>query len=265
VTLRHSDGADTFDLCVVADGTFSRMRTQLAIPQRIDVYPWGAWWAILQDRESRFAGVLRQTYSRADRMLGIMPIGRSPAAADATPHVTLFWSVRRMDEPALRDRGLAAWKDEVAELSPEARPLLDEIRDFEQLLFATYADVRMKSWNDRRAVVIGDAAHATSPQLGQGANLGLIDAAILARCVAAERDVVNALSAYTAARRAHLDYYQWASSTLTPVFQSDARLIPLLRDMTMGLGCRTPIVRRHMLATLTGTKAGLLWGRFELD
>jgi hypothetical protein len=49
------------------------------------------------------------------------------------------------------------------------------------------------------------------------------------------------------------------------VFQSDARLIPLLRDMTMGLGCRTPIVRRHMLATLTGTKAGLLWGRFELD
>ena len=52
---------------------------------------------------------------------------------------------------------------------------------------------------------------------------------------------------------------------LTPVFQSDARLMPLLRDATMGIACRLPIVRRHMLSTLTGTKAGLLYGTLGLD
>jgi 2-polyprenyl-6-methoxyphenol hydroxylase-like FAD-dependent oxidoreductase len=208
--------------------------------------------------------VLRQTYHRAEQMLGIMPIGRSPAAADQSPHVTLFWSVRRDDEARLRKRGLDAWKDEAVALSAEARPLLDEVSDFAQLLFATYADVRMTTWNDRRLVVIGDAAHATSPQLGHGANLGLIDAAVLAQCIAGERDVEKALAAYSAARRDHLGYYQWASGVLTPVFQSDARLLPWLRDATMGLACRLPIVRGHMLSTLAGTKAGVFYGMLKL-
>jgi 2-polyprenyl-6-methoxyphenol hydroxylase-like FAD-dependent oxidoreductase len=270
VSIRRDSSAalEWFDLAVIADGTFSQLRTQLAIRHRIDVYPWGAWWAILPDRERRYQGVLRQTYRRAARMLGIMPIGRSPAeagAATSAPHVTLFWSVRRDDEAQQRARGFAAWKDEVAALSPDAEPLLSRLAGFDQLLFATYADVRMAAWHDRRIVIIGDAAHATSPQLGQGANLGLIDAAVLARCIGAHNDVATALAAYSVARRAHLGYYQWASSLLTPVFQSDARLLPWLRDMSMGLACRLPVVRGQMLSTLTGVKAGLLRGTLKLD
>jgi 2-polyprenyl-6-methoxyphenol hydroxylase-like FAD-dependent oxidoreductase len=254
-----------FDVAVVADGTFSQLRGQLDIRQTLAVYPWGAWWAILPDRERRYSGVLRQTYRSASRMLGIMPIGRSPSAGDATPHVTLFWSVRRDEENASRARGLSAWKGEVGALSPDAAPLLAEVSDFAQLLLAVYADVRMARWHDRRIVVIGDAAHATSPQLGQGANLALIDAAVLARCLAAGRDVEQALADYTATRRAHLGYYQWASSALTPVFQSDGRMLPLLRDAALGIACRMPLVRGQMLATLTGTKAGFLWGSLQQD
>jgi 2-polyprenyl-6-methoxyphenol hydroxylase-like FAD-dependent oxidoreductase len=209
--------------------------------------------------------VLRQTYRHASQMLGIMPIGRSPSANDATPHVTLFWSVRRDREIALRARGLDAWKDDVTALSAESAPLLAEVADLGQLLFAIYADVRMERWHDRRIVVIGDAAHATSPQLGQGANLGLIDAAVLARSLGAEREVERALELYTSARRAHLGYYQWASSLLTPVFQSDDRLLPLLRDLALGIACRLPLVRGQMLSTLTGTKAGIIRGRLSPD
>jgi len=132
-------------------------------------------------------------------------------------------------------------------------------------VFAAYADVRMNAWHDRRVVVIGDAAHATSPQLGQGANLGLIDAAALARCIAMHERIESALAAYTAARRAHLGYYQWESSVLTPLFQSDLRIIPFLRDMSMGIACRLPIVRGPMLSTLTGTRTGILGGTLTLD
>jgi 2-polyprenyl-6-methoxyphenol hydroxylase-like FAD-dependent oxidoreductase len=253
------------DIVVVADGTFSRLREALPIRQRTDVYPWGAWWTIVPDRERRFQGVLRQWYRRAVEMLGVMPIGRSPAAADDTPHVTLFWSVRRDGEVSQRRRGLSAWKDAVLGLAPDVAPLLDEVREPAQLLFATYADVRMNRWNDRRAVIIGDAAHATSPQLGQGANLALIDAQVLAGCIAATADPLPALAAYTATRRAHLRYYQWASSVLTPVFQSEARVLPLLRDATMGMIGRVPALRAPMLATLTGAKTGMLRGTLRLD
>ena len=257
---------ERFDLAVVADGTFSQLRAQIAIPHEITVYPWGAWWTILRDPDLRFQGALRQRYRRATQMLGVMPVGRLPApAADAAQHVTLFWSVRRNNEAALRARGLEAWKDEVLALAPEAAPLLAQIAGLDQLTFATYADVRMVPWHHQRVVVIGDAAHATSPQLGQGANLALIDALVLARCLAAAPEVVPALAAYTAARRAHLDYYQSASSLLTPVFQSDARLLPLLRDLLMPLACRLPGLRGQMLSTLAGSKAGWLWGALQLE
>ncbi len=268
VALRHSASPtpDEFDLAVIADGTFSQLRGRLDIGASVDVYPWGAWWTILADPQNQHGGVLRQVYRRADRMLGVMPVGLSPAApASATPapHVTLFWSVRRDAEAALRGRGLAAWKDEVLTLAPDCDELLAQVEDSSQLVFATYADVRMYPWHDRRVVVIGDAAHATSPQLGQGANLALVDAAVLARCVAANSSVEAALAAYSAARRAHLAYYQWASSMLTPMFQSDAALLPWVRDVAMDLTCKLPFLRAQMLRTLTGAKAGLLFGTMD--
>ena len=53
---------------------------------------------------------------------------------------------------------------------------------------------------------LGDAAHAMSPQLGQGANLALWDAMVLADALSAHGS--RALPAYTRARRPHLGFYQ---------------------------------------------------------
>ncbi len=266
-TVHHRSGdLEQFDLVVLADGTFSQLRKHVAIPHEITVYPWGAWWTILRDPERRYQGVLRQTYRDASQMLGIMPVGRLSASTISTmQYVTLFWSVRRIDEAPLRARSLQAWKDEVLALAPAVEPLLAQIAEFEQLIFATYADVRMYPWHDQRIVVIGDAAHATSPQLGQGANLALVDALVLTRCLALLADIPIALAAYTAARRAHLNYYQFASSALTPMFQSDGWILPFLRDRLLPYACRLPGVRGQMLSTLTGSKAGLLRGKLLLD
>ena len=263
---RSGAAAGTYDLAVLADGTFSQLRSQVAIAHKVGVYPWGAWWTVLRDPERRYEGALHQRYRRASKMLGVMPVGRLPGpGTGATPHVTLFWSVRRSDETPLRARGLAAWQDEVLAMAPEAAPLVAQVTRCEQLTFATYADVRMAPWHHGRVVVIGDAAHATSPQLGQGANLALVDALVLARCLCAQADAPAALAAYSAARRAHLDYYQWASSLLTPAFQSDARLLPFLRDQLLGVACRLPGLRGQMLATLAGARTGIFAKGLALD
>ncbi len=52
-----------------------------------------------------------------------------------------------------------------------------KLHDLSQLTFASYYDVVMPRWHAHRVAVLGDAAHATSPQLGQGCNLALCDAA----------------------------------------------------------------------------------------
>jgi 2-polyprenyl-6-methoxyphenol hydroxylase-like FAD-dependent oxidoreductase len=109
-------------------------------------------------------------------------------------------------------------------------------------------------------VLIGDAAHATSPQLGQGTNLALEDARVLASCVSACRDLETALQRFHTERIDHVRYYQLASWGLTPFFQSSFLGLSPLRDLLMGPVCRFPPTRRLMLTTLAGVQRSF-WGQ----
>ena len=63
----------------------------------------------------------------------------------------------------------------------------------------------MPVWHEGAVVVIGDAAHATSPSAGQGASLALEDALVLARCLRDQDDVPSALLALERARRQRVE------------------------------------------------------------
>src|SRR6184192_4185022 len=109
------------------------------------------------------------------------------------------------------------------------------------MLFASYHDVTMSRWNTHNVVYLGDAAHAMSPQLGQGCNLALFDAWTLAQSLAAHEHLPVALSAYTGARADHLRFYQFATRWLTPLFQSDVGALGHARDLVMGTMSRVPL------------------------
>lgn len=57
------------------------------------------------------------------------------------------------------------------------------------------------NWHTDRAVLIGDAAHATLPFLAQGAAMAMEDAAVLDRLLAEDRDIPSALARFQLARR----------------------------------------------------------------
>ena len=118
-------------------------------------------------------------------MYGVLPTGRGPA--DDRPLVSLYWSLALDDHARWQADGLDAWKAEVRGFDPRIEPVLAQITDPTQVLLARYRDVRMKRWHGDRIVFLGDAAHATSPQLGNGANLALVDAWTLAEALAADR------------------------------------------------------------------------------
>ena len=96
------------------------------------------------------------------------------------------------------------------------------------------------------------------PAVGWGANLGLLDAHVLARAVAESADVPLALALFARRRSASVRFYRQASHLLTPFFQS--RLAPLgwLRDLFMGWACHMPGMRPVMGSTLAGTRRGWL-------
>jgi 2-polyprenyl-6-methoxyphenol hydroxylase-like FAD-dependent oxidoreductase len=252
--------ASKYDLTVVADGAHSHLRAQTGLRTHHRMYPWGALWAVLPDIHDAITqrGTLLQWYDRAQKMLGVMPTGFLPGTS--TRVVSLFWSLRGDRLDAWRARGLQAWKDEVLALSPDSKSLLAQITDAAQLTWAQYADVVMPQYHRDNVVVIGDAAHATSPQLGQGTNMALLDAVTLARCVEAHADIRVALANYTAQRKRHLHYYGLSSRLLTPVFQSDQHLLPWLRDVVMSRALHWPIVRTINQQTLVGVRGGWLHG-----
>ncbi|MEO6921943.1 MAG: NAD(P)/FAD-dependent oxidoreductase [Collimonas sp.] len=253
--------AGEFDCAIIADGTRSELRAALAIPQKVTPYPWGALWTLVPD-EGLTPGSLRQWFRHAQQMLGLMPTGFAYQQMEQ-PILSLFWSLRVDRLQHWQEQGLAAWKKTVLELAPIA-PILEHIQSPDQLTFARYADVQMRHWHDARVVCIGDCAHATSPQLGQGANLALVDAMTLAQCFAESPTVEPALALYSQRRRAHLGYYQGASKLLTPFFQSDSRIASTLRDIALGPICRMPVARQQMAMTLSGAKAGWLFGKLQL-
>jgi 2-polyprenyl-6-methoxyphenol hydroxylase-like FAD-dependent oxidoreductase len=256
------------ELVVVADGARSQLRDDTSTSKRIAPYPWGALWFVGRDtRDAKEASTrtLHQVVDGNRRFLGLLPTGRGPGREAGPRLVSLFWSIRCDRVDAWRSRGLGPWKEELVELAPEAGPLLDQIESVDQVLFASYHDVVMHRWTTRNVVYIGDAAHATSPQLGQGCNLALWDAMVLADMLAGEeRDLAVALDRYSRARTDHLGFYQLATRLLTPLFQGDEPLLGALRDLAMPIMAKLPITSRIMTLSMLGVVDGFTGKMLQL-
>lgn len=215
-----------FDLVIDATGAGSVLSPLTARP-----LPFGAVWAHVPWPVTDLPfDQLCQRYHRASRMAGILPIGCLPG--DPTPRAAVFWSLSTAELAAWPDRTLQDWTSEAARFWPVITPFLDQIADKAQLTPARYSHGALQKPFRSRLVHIGDAAHRTSPQLGQGANMALLDALSLA--LALRQPLEEALPAHARARRWHLGLYQRASAIFTPQYQSHSRALPALRDHVLG-------------------------------
>lgn len=255
VSLMAAGGRRTgpFDLVVDASGTRSSLLGHAVRPVTQVPLSYGALWANVPLAGTDFDRyALEQRYRRASVMVGVLPIGRH--GEEPEPQAALFWSLKADALEAWRNAGLAAWKAEVERIWPATAPLLDRIADPAQLTFASYRHQTLPQPYGRRIAFIGDAAHSTSPQLGQGANMALLDAYALAVALDQAADLDAALLRYAQLRRWHVRLYQAASRMFTPFYQSDSAVLPLIRDRVVPPLARLPGIDR-MLALLV---AGLI-------
>jgi len=246
-----------FDLIVDASGTGSVLRKMQGDIRRDNLYEFGALWGVCETEPlDQNQSVLIQRYVDAGVMIGLLPLG---AAFSTSGHgqTAFFWSLKHHRYDEWRNRPLDDWKEEVASIWPKAAPYVGQFSLHEQLTLATYHDTALRSYTKGVLVFVGDAAHATSPQLGQGANMGLMDARQLARSLAEIDNVEEALSHYEAQRKKQVCFYQMMSHYLTPFFQSDSRLLSKVRDLTFHPMAKVPYLRRQMIQTLASTKTGL--------
>jgi 2-polyprenyl-6-methoxyphenol hydroxylase-like FAD-dependent oxidoreductase len=242
----------TYDLVVGCDGSRSPVRRSMNVATRDHAYDFGALWTIVDDPDELCADELYQCLRGTRSYLGVLPTGRG--------QVSVFWSERGSAMEATVARRLPAWRDAARPLAGPMAPLLDRV---DHLLPASYRDVvvrtpyRIASPHDGRAgaaVLAGDAAHAMSPQLGTGTSLALADAWTLHHALATQESLPAALSAYAAARAAHVRWYQWWTRLLMPVFQSGLTPLAWPRDLLAPHVMKVPVVRSQVVTTLTGDR-----------
>jgi 2-polyprenyl-6-methoxyphenol hydroxylase-like FAD-dependent oxidoreductase len=93
-----------------------------------------------------------------------------------------------------------------AEFAEPAATLLDALDAAVDIYVSTIEEVALDRWARERVVLIGDAAHATSPNMAQGAAMALEDALVLTDCLRKISAIPDAIAAFEARRRPRTDW-----------------------------------------------------------
>ncbi|NLR96456.1 FAD-dependent monooxygenase [Rhizobium sp. P38BS-XIX] len=241
-----------YDLVIDASGARSELAAASPAAPRARNLTYGAFWATLDCPDGLVdQAALTQRYDKASVMIGVLPIGcRRPGLPK---QAALFWSLKVSEADEVRKRGLEQWKQAIRSYWPECEPLLEQITDWDQLTLARYAHRTMMVPFSGRMVFVGDAAHSTSPQLGQGANMALLDVAALAHALARNETIEAALLDYARARRMHVRLFQLLSAAFTPFYQSDSAALAWVRDRLVATIARVPPAPQILAGIVSGT------------
>ena len=236
-----------YDLVVDASGWASRLASDAK-----NILAYGALWATLplQSGDAVSANVLEQRYRRAAQMAGVLPIGRRTPGGEE--EVAFFWSLRGRDHAAWLASPIDIWKAKVLALWPELDGLMARITCHADLTFARYSHRTKAQSVSGRSFAIGDAWHSASPQLGQGANMALLDAWALAAGLREGRCLAEGLRLARAWRSGHVQLYQALTGLLTPLYQSDAKWPAVIRDRLLAPLSRMRPITRLQASLMSG-------------
>ena len=120
------------------------------------------------------------------------------------------------------------WRDLFADFADPVPRLLQHAGD---AYFAPIEEVVPPAWTARRVVLVGDAAHASSPNMAQGAAMALEDALVLADALATSQDIDEALIEY---QRRRITRIAWVQEQ-THRRDRTRNLPPIIRNITLRL------------------------------
>ena len=229
VEVRFSDDTCALaDLVVGADGINSVIRQQL-FPQSKPRYAgYTCWRGVVEN-----PGVSIDTKISAEMWAPQGRVGMAPL-----PHNTIYWYAcmnAKPNDPAMRDttpEQLAAHFSNVYE--PVATVLA--ATKPEQMIWNDIADLEpLKQFAFGKVVLLGDAAHATTPNMGQGACQAIEDAVVLKQCLQQEPSIAAALRQYEKRRLARTAKVVRMSRLLGAVSQWQNPLLIGLRNTAFRL------------------------------
>ena len=196
--LAMEDGSErSADLVLVANGAHSGLREQLLGTAWIDYGIEAGIRMMIDGRPEDSRDVITEYWNGPYRLLF------NPCTDGQT---YIFLSAPVSDERAKTlpvDRAL--WKDQF----PGASGIVDRFEEASR--WDRLVNVRCRRWSHGKVAIIGDAAHAMPPNLGQAANTAFINVMALAQIVDRAGDVPRALLDWEEQQRPITNHVQWWS------------------------------------------------------
>jgi 2-polyprenyl-6-methoxyphenol hydroxylase-like FAD-dependent oxidoreductase len=220
VRVTFSDGStDEYDVVVGADGISSTVRAltqEASVPADLGAMNWRSVGPI----RPRDLNAMR-IFLGEGRFFGLVPMGGNRTYAFGYVY-----------QPRLRDPlggRLGRLRERFAGFAPIVQDYLASLDRDEQIHCAAMEWVDADEWCTGRVVLIGDAAHASSPVMGQGGCMAIEDAWVLAEELRSATTLESALSSYVSRRKARVKWVQQQSMATAEAL----RMPPAIRNATL--------------------------------
>jgi 2-polyprenyl-6-methoxyphenol hydroxylase-like FAD-dependent oxidoreductase len=180
IALRFSAGIEPgFDAVIAADGIHSRLRASAALPCRQRSLGWASLRGVVELPHA--IDSVRELWGADGRIFGIAPLPGTQ---------TYFYCSAPMGRwrDIVAQSRVAEWIDTWRAYGAAVNELLRAVSDWRHIVYDEIGEVRVRRWYRTPLFLVGDAAHAMAPNLGQGANSAMVDALLLVHLLAdAER------------------------------------------------------------------------------
>ncbi|KGR77186.1 FAD-dependent monooxygenase [Ureibacillus sinduriensis] len=235
VIARFANGhVDTGEFLVGADGSNSAVRKKIFPINTLRFSGYEAWRGIsTYTNHNTKCGKAFEAWGNG-RRFGVIPVSDSLVYWFATRNTT-----ENRDEGEVSKEQLIDIFREFAEPVPSIIKFTEEKDITRKVIY----DLKpLQNWSKGRVMLIGDAAHATTPNLGQGACMALEDAVILAQTLAENKSVSQSFKIFEETRMDRVKFIVNRSWLLGRFVQIESKLFCEVRNILVRL---SPSIQRN--------------------
>lgn len=197
IVVRFGENAQSADVLLGADGIRSAVRGQLLgqIPLR---YSGQTCWRGVAERPNATTIKMAEAWGRKKRF----------GFAAISPERVYWFAVQSTEKDGKDEQGTS--KNKLLSLFADFHPSVAQLINatpVDKIIRSDISDLtRLDTWHKGRVCLLGDAAHATTPNMGQGGAQGVEDAYYLANILSQNTDYNKAFSNFEQRRRSKVDF-----------------------------------------------------------
>lgn len=216
--------SQTFDLCIGADGIHSTIRQTVNPSAKVLYQGYTCFRGLVEEADLKNRETADEYWGTRGRV-GIVPLINNQAYW----FITINAAEKDAKYSTFEKPHLQAYFNNYPN---EVRQILDKQSETGIIQHDMYDMKPLKTFVYGRTLLLGDAAHATTPNMGQGAGQAMEDAIVLTNCLA-EYDVNKALTRYDKLRVKHTAKVIKRSRKIGTIAQKDNKLTVSLRNGLM--------------------------------